>query len=625
MKQFTQNYNGTAKGSSSLTVEDPTGTILFTGAVKANGSYSQTYTYKDAFIEGKYLLKTTSTSNVLVSTVVLNYIKPTSILYKYDEDNKVLNIKLVLPNYDDDYIIPVGIYTYSEKLIYTLILTSSNNYSIDIPIENTTNYEMYAKSFATIFNTELVAEVEGMYIKHAKESYVDAGLLKKLDRPTNGLNTSDYLVRGDNSVIPKSDLDKNFSNTDFVITSNRLHTGTNTVEFGFPFTVSNATVKYTNIANKSAVSTATNFVVQDSVTKEIGYADDVLPALTETMKKATDAEKDAWRLANQKSNEANYSMKPLITMVDVVTIPNGIDYNINVNILGVNLNMVQTVNIVRVKNVNGAPVVEESVNIPTFTRVSATLITVSIPPHILENGWVVMEVTDNFISSSRSEKLELTNTVKPITPPIINSWEYIGPSDRDKSRDVVDGNKVSVKVGTVVDKGVLNRAKYKTDFKITLDMINNGFEVTIKTTGTTTPVYPQVGQYVPVPSLSVIDSDNKYIFQMDRNITNWNYYNRGDININGKNYVAIPNTETNVPTAMTQLVNSTYTIKFKDGVMSLVAIRNENTTPHFKSPPIYVPISANVIANGLFICLDLADNHAGAISAEVIDFKILDY
>lgn len=40
---------------------------------------------------------------------------------------------------------------------------------------------------------------------------------------------------------------------------------------------------------------------------------------------------------------------------------------------------------------------------------------------------------------------------------------------------------------------------------------------------------------------------------------------------------------------------SNYTIKFKDGIMSLVAMLNNIVTPHYKSPSLYVPISANII------------------------------
>ena len=445
-------------------------------------------------------------------------------------------------------------------------------------------------------------------------------VLKKLDAPTENA-TNEYVLLADGSTAAKGDLGKNFANTDLNVTENRKHTGTASVEFSFPFICSNASVRYSGLVDKSADATYNRLLGMNGQGdfNEVG-----IYALTTAMLRATDAQKDAWRLANQKSNEANYSIKPLITMIDVVTIPNGIDYNINVNILGVNLNMVQTVNIVRIRNANGAPITEESINISTFTRVSATLITVSIPPHILENGWVIIEVTDNFISSSRSEMIELTNTVKAITPPIINSWEYIGPVERDKSRDVVTGNKVTLKSGTTRGTTILNRAKYKADFKITLDMINNGFEVTIKTTGTATVVYGE-GSATPVPAIGLVDSTNSNVYRIDRDLPNWNAYPTMTLNINGKAYEFGSITGTYTPTGMTKISNSTYTIKFKEGVMSVVALLNDSTTPHYKSPPIYVPISANVINNGLFICIDISDIHANTASAEVIDFKLLDY
>lgn len=381
----------------------------------------------------------------------------------------------------------------------------------------------------------------------------------------------------------------------------------------------NAQQRFSALVSKHNDATYNRLLGMDSNgnVNEVG-----LPAMTNEMSKSTDAQKDAWRLANQKSTETNYSIKPLITMVDIVSIPNGITYPININISGVNLNMVQTVNLVKVRDENGSPIIEESVKIETFTRVSATLITVSLPPNIMTNGWVVFEVTDNFISASRSEMLELTNNVRPITPPIITDWEYIGDATRDKSRDSFNANKVTLLTGTAANAGILNRAKYKANFKITLDMIDKGFEVTIKTTGTDTPVY---GQGQIVPSLSIVDSNNNFIYQIDRNISQWSYYNIGALNINGNLYNVVSETGVNTPTAMTILTNSTYTIKFKGGIMSLLAIKNDNTVPHYKSPPIYVPISANVIANGLFICVDLSDRLSGTISAEVTDFKLLEY
>ena len=42
-------------------------------------------------------------------------------------------------------------------------------------------------------------------------------------------------------------------------------------------------------------------------------------------------------------------------------------------------------------------------------------------------------------------------------------------------------------------------------------------------------------------------------------------------------------------------VMSNYTINFKDCIMSLVAMLNNIVTPHYKSPSLYVPISANII------------------------------
>ena len=89
--------------------------------------------------------------------------------------------------------------------------------------------------------------------------------------------------------------------------------------------------------NKSKVTTASEFVVRDSVTKELGYADDVIPALTANMNKATDAEKDAWRLANRKSTETYSTGQPRIDFINPPIVDKTKNYVQYVSLIGLNL------------------------------------------------------------------------------------------------------------------------------------------------------------------------------------------------------------------------------------------------------------------------------------------------
>lgn len=158
-------------------------------------------------------------------------------------------------------------------------------------------------------------------------------LQKKLDVPTENA-TNEYVLLADGSTAAKGDLGKNFANTDLNVIENRKHTGTASVEFGFPFTCSNASVRYSGLLDKSADATYNQLLGVDSN----GNAAKVgLNAVTNAMLKSTDAQKDAFRLASRKSTEGYSVGVPRVDYILPNIIANNKDEITYVSVVGLNL------------------------------------------------------------------------------------------------------------------------------------------------------------------------------------------------------------------------------------------------------------------------------------------------
>lgn len=100
----------------------------------------------------------------------------------------------------------------------------------------------------------------------------------KLDAPTEEGTTTDYPyvvgVNDENEPIklPAGDLGKNFSNTDLMVSENRKHTGTASVELAMPMIYSNPSQQFSGLTNKSTDATYNLFPVFDS-NKKLAFAD----------------------------------------------------------------------------------------------------------------------------------------------------------------------------------------------------------------------------------------------------------------------------------------------------------------------------------------------------------------
>ena len=166
-----------------------------------------------------------------------------------------------------------------------------------------------------------------------------------------------------------SDLGKNFANTDLVVTTNRKHIGTGSVEFGFPFTCSNASVRYSGLLDKSADTTFNNLLGVDSN----GYAAKVgLNAVTNAMSKSTDAQKDALRNASLKTNETYSIGQP---RVDSLLPPLLLGTNTSITLIGINLFLNTTSTTAKVETIDSRnnSVVETITNIAVYQTLPSKL------------------------------------------------------------------------------------------------------------------------------------------------------------------------------------------------------------------------------------------------------------
>ena len=167
---------------------------------------------------------------------------------------------------------------------------------------------------------------------NAFNNAVYTSLQKKLDAPTVNA-TNEYVILGDGSTTPKGDLGKNFANSDLVVSSNRKHTGTASVEFGMPFNCSNASVRYSGLLDKSADATYDQLLGIDSngnAAKVNGK--NVLINQPNTL---TDAEKTEWK------TKMNGGWSTATMSVGLITPPlvDKKDRNYWITILGSNLNL----------------------------------------------------------------------------------------------------------------------------------------------------------------------------------------------------------------------------------------------------------------------------------------------
>ncbi len=280
---------------------------------------------------------------------------------------------------------------------------------------------------------------------NAFNNAVYAELQKKLSAPTVNA-TNEYVILGDGSTTPKGDLGKNFANTDLVVTTNRKHTGTASVEFGFPFICSNPSIRYSGLLDKSSDATYNQLLGVDSN----GYAAKVgLNAVTNAMEKSSDAQKDAFRLASRKSGENFNNSAPIILIANPFLVKNTNDFPINLIFTGNNLFIDKTrslLQIRRIKDSAGGLVYESWIDITTsmtVSEVNQNIISVYHNFHNFLTGYYEIKLTN---------QLGLSNLTSPLFS-IVENYED------------TPFNNLTVKsdIGTILSSATINSSSYKHD------------------------------------------------------------------------------------------------------------------------------------------------------------------
>ena len=185
----------------------------------------------------------------------------------------------------------------------------------------------------------------------------------KLNKPTTTSTTASYPYvvgedgNGNSARLPAGDLGKNFFNSDLSNTTARNHTmnaGVTVNTLGNPHTLSGLPNKNTDITNFRKVR------VQN--TSGLDAVVDSRNLLTDGVTSMTDAEKDAWRIANLKTGE-NYSLgQPRVDSISPININNSYNYTQYVSVIGLNLYIntgASIVKLVRVKDENGVSITPE--------------------------------------------------------------------------------------------------------------------------------------------------------------------------------------------------------------------------------------------------------------------------
>ena len=487
------------------------------------------------------------------------------------------------------------------------------NYKID-----TTKTELNTNFYAKLSQESTLRQNQDAVLDNKitteKTDRINADNLK-LDKPTTN-NTPGYVLLGDGSTAPKSD----FGKVDKVMGVSPV-ANKNVDISGVAMNWTNAQQRMSSLVSKHNDATFNRILGMDANgnLNEVG-----LLAITNEMSKATDAQKDAWRNASRKSNETTGATVPSITAVNAITLGNNAGFNYPFSVLGVNLNLVQHVNLIKVKDEQGQLIPEESVSITNFTRDSTTRITIEYPTNTFTNGFIVVELVDSLYYSVRSEEIEISDVIKPLTPPVVN-WSYIGSTNRIQTNDVIEGNKITLLHNSTDSNQLTNRCNYETNPFITRDMVTQGFEITFKTSFVFKNEYRRIDGYPPI-GIYLKTTDNIDFISLNQDDVSIMRYDFAFYKINTiQTIIYAGGTIEN--SIQNYLQQSYITIKYKNGLMNLIIYYEDGTIKNFKRS-LYVPPSSSIVSGGLKVAIDIGGNYTPFQNAaldrsiEIIDFKI---
>ena len=304
----------------------------------------------------------------------------------------------------------------------------------------------------------------------------------KLNKPTTTGNTTTHPFvvgedgNGNSARLPAGDLGKNFFNSDLSNTTARNHTmnaGVTVNTLGNPHILSGLPNKNTDIANfrKVRVQNASGL---DSVV-------DSKNLLTDAVTSMSDAEKDAWRLAQRKTNETYSTGQPRIDTILPPVVNNSNDYIQYVTLVGLNLFLNNSnpstamVKLKRYKDINNNSVTETVIDITNYQvyQQNTSILSFGINYNTLQTGYYKVEVTHNGIVNIGTSDLLVSNTVNTNTI-ILDSWEVYTPFE--PSNLIITPTSIKKTYGSVIRGSTVIEQQVK-HFIINASDVLSGFRL----------------------------------------------------------------------------------------------------------------------------------------------------
>ena len=248
-------------------------------------------------------------------------------------------------------------------------------------------------------------------------------LNKKINKPTTN-NTNQFVILGDGSTAPKTEFGK-------VDTVMGVQAGANkNVDIsGVAMNWTNAQQRMSALVSKHNDATYNRLLGMDvnGNLNEVG-----LPAMTNEMSKATDSQKDAWRLASRKTNEKFNSNAPVLLVVNPFLLKNSDDFPTSMIITGNNLFIDKEsskVEIRKIKTIDEVPEIGNWIDLTASVSVSElnqNMLSIYHNFKLFELGYYEIKVTNHLGLANLTSPLLLIvdNYEETITNPLIIENSY---------------------------------------------------------------------------------------------------------------------------------------------------------------------------------------------------------
>ena len=324
----------------------------------------------------------------------------------------------------------------------------------------------------------------------------------KLNKPTTTSNTTSYPYvvgedgNGNSARLPAGDLGKNFFNSDLSNTTARNHTmnaGVTVNTLGNPHTLSGLPNKNADIANFRKVRVQ-NTSGLDSVV-------DSKNLLTDGVTSMTDAEKDAWRLAQRKSTETYSTGSPQVDVILPPVINGNETFNQFITVVGLNLFVNNStpstaiLEIRRVKDISGnilsTPDVYTGLNIEVSQN-NPTILSTSINFSTMPKGYYKAFVTHNGLTNLTSPEFFVGDVISTVPLPSPFWTEQVNGFPTSISNTQINSNSASP-------------TTYKSDIVTNASLLQSGFiaEYTCEFSGSGSG-----GGYAGAGTFGIIGDDN---------------------------------------------------------------------------------------------------------------------